>query len=335
MKKSYLNTCLPLALALAAPAVWANGYVTPDGGPKQFYIDLNETNITNTVGFTKLFPYDLGGTYTGKVYCDTPIPANSPHFYKSDSALPPSEYGNGYLKLNDFLDLKAEVWIAGNKNAYITVPFYNESNLLNQHSCKPPFLQVNNYGSGSKGKITFRVRKKIINGVQINDRQIIEMYGRLGSTDGGFGPNPMAQVFIQSAILYVPDKCVVNEGQLINVEFGEISGSNLDGNSYPQSIPVRFQCEGGSFEDGTLNIKLAVSGTPAPFSNNSFKTDKTDLGIEIKHNGQLVVPNEFYPVPNIGNGGSWNLVAAPLASGGKEIAEGEFNASATIVAAFE
>lgn len=52
------------------------------------------------------------------------------------------------------------------------------------------------------------------------------MYGRLGSTDGGFGPNPMAQVFIQSAILYVPDKCVVNEGQLINVEFGEIGGSD-------------------------------------------------------------------------------------------------------------
>ena len=334
MKKTYLNSCLPLALALTAPAVWANGYVTPDGGAKQFYIDLNESNITNKVGFTKEFPYSLGGTYTGKVYCDTPIPV-SPHFYKSDSALPASEYGNGYLKLNDFLDLKAEVWIAGNKNAYITVPFYNESNLLNQHSCKPPYLQVNNYGSGSKGKITFRVRKKIINGVQINDRQIIEMYGRLGSTDAGFGPNPMAQVFIQSAVLYVPDKCVVNEGQLINVEFGEIGGSNLNGASYPQSIPVRFQCEGGSFEDGTLNIKLAVSGTPAPFSNNAFKTDKTDLGIEIKHNGQLVIPNEFYPVPNIGNGGSWNLVAAPLANGGKEIAEGEFNASATIVAAFE
>ena len=334
MKKTYLNVCLPLALALSVPVVWANGYVTPDGGPKPFYIDLNETNITNTVGFTKEFTYSLGGQYTGKAYCDTPIP-RSPHFYKSDSALSPSEYGNGYLKLNDYLDLKAEVWIAGNKKAYVTVPFYNVSNEYTNHSCNPPYAQINNYESGSKGKVTFRVRKKIINGVQINDRQIIEMYGRLGSTDAGFGPNPMAQVFIQSAILYVPDKCVVNEGQLINVEFGEISGSNLNGTSYPQSIPVRFQCEGGSFEDGTLNIKLAVSGTPASFSNNAFKTDKTDLGIEIKHNGSLVIPNEFYPVPNIGNGGNWNLVAAPLASGGKEIAEGEFNASATIVAAFE
>lgn len=233
------------------------------------------------------------------------------------------------------MDLKAEVWIAGNKNAYVTVPFYNESNLLSQHRCQPPYLQVNNYGSGSKGKITFRVRKKIINGVEINDRQIIEMYGRLGSTDGGFGPNPMAQVFIQSAILYVPDKCVVNEGQLINVEFGEIGGSDLNGSNYPQSIPVRFQCEGGSFEDGTLNIKLAVSGTAASFSNEVFKTDKNDLGIRLTHNDQLVIPNEFYPVPNIGNGGSWNLVAAPFANGGAEIGEGEFNASATIVAAFQ
>lgn len=53
-------------------------------------------------------------------------------------------------------------------------------------------------------------------------------------------------------------------------------GSDLNGSNYPQSIPVRFQCEGGSFEDGTLNIKLAVSGTAAAFSNEVFKTDKND-----------------------------------------------------------
>jgi len=334
MKNQRVKLCLPLAFALAAPAVWANGYVTPDGGAKQFYIDLNESNITNQVGFTKVFPYTLGGQYTGKAYCSTSIP-RSPHYYKSDSALPPSDYGNGFLQLNDFLDLKAEVWIAGNKKAYVTVPFYDQSNDYPNHSCTPPYVQVNNYESGSKGRITFRVRKKIINGVQINDRQIIEMYGRLGTVGSGFGPNPMAQVFIQSAILYVPDKCVVNEGQLINVEFGEIGGNDLNGSNYPQNIPVRFQCEGGSFEDGTLNIKLAVSGSAAPFTNNAFKTDKNDLGIQLTHNGRLVVPNEFYPVPNVGNGGSWDLVAAPLANGGKEIDEGEFNASATIVAAFQ
>jgi len=100
MKNQYVNYYLPLAFALAAPAVWANGYVTPDGGAKQFYIDLNETNITNQVGFTKEFTYSLGGQYTGKAYCDTRIPT-SPHFYKSDSALPPSEFGNGYLKLTE------------------------------------------------------------------------------------------------------------------------------------------------------------------------------------------------------------------------------------------
>lgn len=86
MKAQLTKLCLPLAIALAAPPR-ANGYVTPDGGPKQFYIDLNQSNITNQVGFTKVFPYSLGGQYTGKAYCDTPIP-RSPHFYKSDSALP-------------------------------------------------------------------------------------------------------------------------------------------------------------------------------------------------------------------------------------------------------
>ncbi|MBF1994875.1 fimbrial protein [Serratia symbiotica] len=333
MKNPYVKICL-LALALLPPAACANGYVTPDSGPKQFYINLNSSNITNQIGFTKLFTYTLGGSYSGKAYCDTTIP-KSPHYYKSDTSLPASDYGHGYLQLNEFLDLKAEVWIAGNKKTYVTVPFYNQSNEYFRYSCTPPYVQVNEYGSGSKGRVTFRVRKKIINGVQINDRQIIELYGRLGSSDAGFGPNPMAQVYIQSAILFVPDKCVVNEGQLINVEFGEISGSNLNGSSYPQHIPVHFQCAGGSFEDGSLNIKLAVSGTAASFNDNAFKTNKSDLGIQLTHNGELVIPNVFYPVPNIGNGGSWNLLAVPLANGNKEIDEGEFNASATIVASFQ
>ena len=226
------------------------------------------------------------------------------------------------------------MWIAGNKKAYVTVPF-----TTNQRVSQSQLFAALCAGKQLRKRLQrphhLPGAQKIINGVEINDRQIIEMYGRLGSTDGGFGPNPMAQVFIQSAILYVPDKCVVNEGQLINVEFGEIGGSDLNGSNYPQSIPVRFQCEGGSFEDGTLNIKLAVSGTAAAFSNEVFKTDKNDLGIRLTHNGQLVIPNEFYPVPNIGNGGSWNLVAAPFANGGAEIGEGEFNASATIVAAFQ
>ncbi|NIG98190.1 MAG: fimbrial protein [Serratia symbiotica] len=209
---------------------------------------------------------------------------------------------------------------------------YNQSNEYFRYSCTPPYVQVNEYRSGSKGRVTFRVRKKIINGVQINDRQIIELYGRLGSSDAGFRPNPMAQVYIQSAILFVPNKCVVNEGKLINLECGEISGSNLNGSSYSQHMPVHFQCAGGSFEDGSLNIKLAISGAAAAFNDNVFKTNKSDLGIQLTHNGALIIPNVFYLVPNIGNGGSWNLLVVPLANGNKEIDEGEFNASATIVA---
>ncbi|WP_236712520.1 hypothetical protein [Serratia symbiotica] len=54
MKNPYVKICL-LALALLPPAACANGYVTPDSGPKQFYINLNSSNITNQIGFTKLF----------------------------------------------------------------------------------------------------------------------------------------------------------------------------------------------------------------------------------------------------------------------------------------
>ena len=51
--------------------------------------------------------------------------------------------------------------------------------------------------------------------------------------------------------------------------------------------------------------------------------------------GDSLSPVAPFRVVNIGNGGSWNMVAAPFANGGAEIGEGEFNASATIVAAFQ
>ena len=331
---------------LFAGTALANGYVTPT--PTHDYaIPLDKTDIKNEPGFeTSVFQWNLGSLYSGIVTCpDMSIP-KSPVFYKATitGGLPPA--GGGFVKLNEFLDMKVEIWIAGKKNRFITAPFPNESNDDYQHSCtKGKETRINNFGSGGQGKVTFRVRKKIINGVQISDRQVVEMFGRLGSTTNDFNGIPMSRITISSAILYVPEECSINGGETIVVEFGDLPGTGLDGNNYEQTKALTFQCKGGAFEGNALKINLAISGRPTSFSQEYLRTTKDgyqggtvipDLGIKFKQlDGSPLLLNKFYPVTMQGNIGDWGFIAAPVTPAGADIPAGDFYATATIVAEFQ
>lgn len=331
---------------LFAGTALANGYVIPN--PTHDYnIPLDKTDIENKPNFeTKAFEWNLGSLYSGIVTCpDQSIP-KSPVFYKATmtGGLPPA--GGGYVKLNEFLDMKVEIWIAGEKNKFITAPFPNESNNNYQHSCtKGRETRINNFGSGGQGRVTFRVRKQIINGVQISDRQVVEMFGRLGSTTSDFNGMPMSRITITSAILYVPEECVINGGQTIEVEFGDLPGSGLDGNNFEKVMPLTFQCKGGAFEGNALKINLGISGKPTSFSQDYLRTTKdgyqggqiiNNLGIKFKQlDGSALRLNEFYPVTMQGNIGDWGFIAAPISPVGADIAAGDFYATATIVAEFQ
>jgi type 1 fimbria pilin len=338
---------LMAGLLLSCKAL-ANGYVVPDS-IHDYKIELGNADIQNQAGYvTNAFTWDLGSTYTGTVTCPAQSIPNSAVHYKAvmSSGLLPADYGFGFVKLNDFLDMKVEIWIAGNRKEYVVAPFNNQSNNYVNKSCtKGGSTRIDNFGSGSKGKVTFRVRKPIINGVQISDRQVVEMFGRLGNTVGDFNNVPMSRITISSAILYVPEKCVINGGQTIEVEFGDLPSTGLDGNNFEKTVPLTFRCEGGVFEGPALKINLGISGRPTSFSQEYLRTTKEgyqsatiipNLGIKFKQlNGDPLKLNEFYPVTMQGNIGDWGFIAAPIASGSEEVAAGDFYATATIVAEFQ
>ncbi|WP_429103044.1 fimbrial protein [Aeromonas veronii] len=334
------------SLMLFAGTALANGYVTPNP-THDYYISLDKADIQNRPGFTtKAFEWNLGGRYSGIVTCpDRSIP-QSPVYYKSTMTDGLPQAGGGFVKLNDFLDMKVEIWIAGRKNKFVTAPFPNESNDYPNYSCtKGKETKINNFESGSRGKVTFRVRKQIINGVQISDRQVVEMYGRLGATTTDFNSLPMSRITITSAILYVPEECVINGGQTIEVEFGDLPGSGLDGNNFEKTVPLTFQCRGGVFEGDALKINLGISGKPTSFSQDYLRTTRdgyqggnviSDLGIKFKQlDGSQLKLNTFYPVSMQGNIGDWGFIAAPVTPTGADIPAGDFYATATIVAEFQ
>ncbi|QNF17152.1 fimbrial protein [Aeromonas jandaei] len=331
---------------LFASAALANGYVVPYS-THDYYIDLKKADIKNEVGFvTNAFTWDLGQNYGGTVTCPSQSIYNAPFYYKAimSNGLTPSS--DGYVKLNDFLDMKVEIWIDGRRREYVRAPFNNESNFNTSNNCRQgQQVQENNFRSGSKGRIYFRVKKQIINGVQISDRQVVEMFGRMGNTVSDFNNIPMSRITITSAILYVPEECVINGGQTIEVEFGDIPGSGLDGNNFEKTVPLTFQCKGGAFEGDALKINLGISGRPASFSQDYLRTTSDsytgnkvipDLGIKFKQlDGSPLQLNKFYPVSMQGNIGDWGFIAAPVTPTGADIPAGDFYATATIVAEFQ
>ncbi|MGL5840666.1 MAG: fimbrial protein [Aeromonas hydrophila] len=336
-----------LLLSALYPALsYGNGYVYPDGGTYEYDIDLGKSNIKNEKDYETKPPleWDLKRQYNASIDCSQGR-INGPTYFQAimNESIPP--VGDGFRKLNEFLDMKVEIWFEGNRQTYVTAPFSEESNKL-VWTCNSP-TNTFSYRSGSKGKVTFRVRKPIINGVQIADRNVVEMYGRLGgSAKDGYGPMAMSRITIKSALLYVPEECVINKGQTIEIEFGDLPGTGLNNNNqFEQRVPLSFECKGGVFEGDALKINLGISGRPASFSQEYLRTTKdgyqggtviSDLGIKFKQlDGSPLLLNKFYPVTMQGNIGDWGFIAAPVTPADADIPAGDFYATATIVAEFQ
>jgi hypothetical protein len=329
-------------LSLDATAV-VEGEIEPVGGPKTYNIDVATQNITNnTVGATVPYEFSLGEQYSGIAKCSFEMTDEAIFYTATASLLQPGSAPN-YLKLNDYMDVKIEIYIRGNRMQYLSVPFDNESNYANQNRCVPTSTQFNNFESGAKGRVTFMITKPIVNGVNLLGTEIAKLYGRLGNYSTAMGSTPMSIITINSGVITVPDKCVINAGSPITVDFGTIpsSGSLLNGTNYSKPVPIQVQCEGGSFANGSLNIRLGIQqANTASFNSDYLGTtggvDRSNLGIVLKDSGSVVAANTFYNVPGFANNqGTWNLTAAPIAKTGTNVLEGDFQASATVVAEFQ
>ncbi|MDM7239306.1 fimbrial protein [Klebsiella grimontii] len=320
------------------------GEITPVGGPKMYNIDVANQDITNnSIGATIPYVFSLGGQYSGIASCTIPM-ENEAIYYSATASLLQQGSTPGYFKLNDYMDVKIEIYIRGQRMEYLPVPFNNESNQAYQNKCVPPTTQFNNFESGAQGRVTFMITKPIVNGVNLLGTEIAKLYGRLGNYSAGMGSTPMSIVSINSGVITVPDKCIVNSGSPIVVDFNTIpsAGSLLNGNNYSQSVPIQVKCEGGSFATGNLNIRLGIQqANTASFNSDYLGTtgavDRSNLGIILKDSGgNLVAANKFYDVPGFNNNqGTWNLTAAPIANAGTNVLEGDFQASATVVAEFQ
>lgn len=320
---------------------YVDGEITPIGGTHIYNFDLTGNSFpSNILGDTLDDGWDESSSYNATVHCSSNHHNEARHF-KATSSMALSSENPGYYFVNEYIDVKVHVWIDGNRNEFVKVPFDNESNLLFKVNCdNGDVFDVADVYSGSKGKLEFILKKPLINGLVINDTELVKVFGRAGNATSAFGDIPLSIAKITTAIITVPDKCIINSGSPIEVNFGDIPNisSVVNGNNYNKEVPIAVKCEGGSFDTGSMKITLALNPVGI---NNSFDplylgTNKDNLSIAIRHNGSLVEPGVKYPLTNfVDNQGSWDLTVSPIINPGvQSIIAGSFDAYASLVAEF-
>lgn len=337
----------PLLFPLSSMA-YNEGDITPEivGG---FKYDVSITSMdlsSNKVGTQVNTGWNMNGRYTVDIHCNRPITDQS-RFYTATTTMINSSTPN-FLVLNDYIDVKVEVFMItgmGAQGGLFPVPFTGRANNVPE-SCVPPSSHViRDTMSGSQGKITFVIKKPLINGMNLEGTELVKLYGRLGAMPSI--SYPLATITITSGIITVPDKCIINEGQAIVIPFDDIPGSGVDANNtkYRKPVPIRVECKGGSFDTGFLNIKMGIqpagsglaSFNPDYLGTTGTGLDRSNLGVGLwDKSGNPVLPNHFYDIDNFENNkGNWNLTASPIINKGAQVPEGNYESTASVVAEFQ
>lgn len=120
-----------------------------------------------------------------------------------------------------------------------------------------------------------------------------------------------------------PPPCVINEGKTIEVNFGEVMSTRIDGVNYKQPINYTATCQ----KMPTNAMKVYVTGNATGFDSNALQTDITGLGVRILYQGKLL---------NLGNAVNFTypnlpkLEAIPVRDLNTTLVGGDFVANATL-----
>lgn len=129
--------------------------------------------------------------------------------------------------------------------------------------------------------------------------------------------------------IIAPPPCTINNGLPIEVEFGEIMTTRLDGNQYSTPVDYSLDCSTAV----TNALKIQVRGNSASFGDGKLlRTNKEGLGIRLLWGDNEMPINIWgdFTYPNIPK-----LRAVPVKRAEAMLTEGEFTASATLQVSYQ
>ncbi|CAI1038946.1 fimbrial protein [Serratia proteamaculans] len=318
---------------------WAyTGWCNPAYGTQVFTVPFtyNLNDPSQNVAGRVISPantWDLGVYYTGSCDCV----GSGVNHYKAESPLTDVAYRDGtrtYYSVNDYLAVATDVFIGGNVLAYRAAPFTDVGN--NKDS---PCGVQKNFETGSKGNIHLYFKKPFVGESVIPSTTVIRVYGT--KTPGSYSGTPLSIVNISGTVT-VPQSCKINDGQVINIEFGNILSNDFKTKGAgPTGYAAKVEQLAYVCTNMAQGVKLnfTFKGQASPDDSNALATSNPDVGVRLEDmSGTVLTPNSGKlpaVLDHATQKGSTSFKSYPVNTTGKEPAAGEFKSTATIITNIE
>ncbi|NDJ55802.1 fimbrial protein [Enterobacteriaceae bacterium 4M9] len=334
-------SCLTYSLFAASflfinTSAQASGRVKAVAGVYDFVLSFDTQDATNAIGTEIDKTWQVGAIPSGQwfIRCTSLDKSNNrgiPILYSAGFISPLVHTTGNWYSLDEHWDVSVKVYIAGKVMKYIPVPFDAVSN-QNQNtytqclSLGDNYIRTSTLGTGKQGIFSLKLKKKIVNGYSFISSPIIYVAGATAASDIDIN-DPFARVIIDSFSINLPEKCEINAGQSIDIDFGDVATTKLDGNHYREKKTLTVSCSGGEFDSGLDSVSAQFIGAASPFSSDYFSSTHNGIGILLKDEADNAIkPQGERKINMVSGKGSLPLSFTPVAES-RSIDAGEFTAS--------
>ncbi|CAI1919846.1 putative fimbrial subunit SteE [Serratia proteamaculans] len=299
-------------------------------------VDFGVANFTNNkAGATANLTYGSAPSSFG-AYCnrnDSSTIRSMSHYIDYGPGIIQSTINASWYRLSNDVDIRIRPG-----KGWLFLPIVATDDLTG--SVTPPNIcnkcWVNGFMVAGSGFVEVKLRRDVIGGAIIvpANFELFSAYRVLTKTPRPPKPSaPIIKLVTKSSgiVIPVPTVCEINNGNTINVAFGnvetDIIGTNPSLASQAINVAISIACNTSLTQDSVIRL-VAASAT---FSDGLMATSNTNLGIAMQHNGHLVKPFGTFPIRLTNGSGQEQITLYPVKNAIKEPKEGAFTASATLV----
>ncbi|MBC3252355.1 fimbrial protein [Serratia fonticola] len=128
---------------------------------------------------------------------------------------------------------------------------------------------------------------------------------------------------INMLVSIVAPPCTINNNQVIEVEFGDVMTTRVDGNNYRMPVNYTLDCKNAP----SSAMKLQVQGNAASFDSTLLQTSNPALGIKLQNGATALSVNTWLNFTYNNNPSLW---VVPVKKAGAALSAGQFWAAATM-----
>ncbi len=318
----------------------ATGWCEPVNGTNQFSFNFNHVinNTTNNrPGYVvdPVYSWDLGGTYAVKCDCDAST-INSNRRFKAIVPnmseymdIPPRKFFN--LPNNTNLAVASDVYIGGGVNRFIQVPFVDLANTVTGSGCDSPETTAD---TGSRGHLALLVKKAFVGQTVIPNTTVMEIFSSY--RQGSYSSIPVSRVNMSGTVT-VPQSCRINDGQVIDVDYGTILNTALKTKGAgPEGFTAKVTQMSYVCTNISEGVKLSFTfkGQVSPSDESAIATNNNDIGVRLEDmSGGIITPNSGELPAQFdfaSQSGSTSFRSYPVNTTGNIPESGPFSSTATI-----